>query len=90
MDPHYQELCHLLFEAHTDSKKLLQLEQNINFTVNSAQTNNILTLLTRALVDATLDSNVKFIAAVVLKNTLRNHLLNVSENELSFVKDTLM
>ena len=47
-------------------------------------------MLTRVIIDDTQDINRKFIAAVVLKNTLRNHLLTIPVSELSFVKDTLM
>lgn len=88
MDTHYQQLCELLFKAQTDSNQLLSLEQSINQAVLSNETNNIFTMLTRVIIDDA--SPCKYIAALVLKNTLRNHLATIPATELAFVKETLM
>ena len=88
MDTHYQQLCELLLKAQTDSKELLSLEQSINQAVLNNQTNSIFTMLTRVIIDDA--SPCRYIAALVLKNTLRNHLATIPAAELLFVKETLM
>lgn len=43
--------------------------------------------------DLSLDANIRYIAAIVLKNTLRNHIVTlaqVSPQELQFVKAKLL
>jgi hypothetical protein len=90
---HLVELQLLLAQCLTDNKMILQLEQQINTAVARSQTNNVFLYLCQILATPSLVIEQRYLASIVLKNTLQNHVIQLAQinpEELCQVKQTLM
>ena len=74
MNSHVRELHQLIIACATDSNKLLELESQIDQAVKAGDTRNVFGLLVQIVGEQGLDGDERFLACVVLKNTLRNHV----------------
>ena len=91
-NPHLIELQLLIAQCLTDNKVLLQLEHQINQAVTQNDTKNIFLYLCQIVGEPKLPEAQRYLAAVVLKNTLQNHVIQLAEispQELSQVKQFL-
>jgi hypothetical protein len=91
---HMQELVNMLSLCLADSKRLLELEAQINYSVQSRSTQNVFLMLATVLTDSSVPVATRHFAGVVLKNMLRNHLITLNsgttQKEIAAVKQMLL